>query len=85
MSAAAYITCRELITFLGDYLAGELPPAKNHEFERHLAVCDSCVQYIATYQETIRMAKSAMTAPELRIEGVPEDLVKAILAVTAPR
>ena len=80
MSAAAYITCRELITFLGDYLAGELPAAKNHEFERHLAVCDSCVQYIATYQETIRMAKSAMTAPELRVEDVPEDLVKAILA-----
>jgi len=80
MSAAPYITCRELITFLGDYLAGELPPVQNHEFERHLAVCASCVQYIATYQETIRMAKTAMTAPELRIEDVPEDLVKAILA-----
>jgi anti-sigma factor RsiW len=80
MSATAYITCRELITFLGDYLAGELPPAKNKEFERHLAVCDSCVQYIATYQETIRMATAAMTATELRVEDVPEDLVTAILA-----
>lgn len=80
MSAAAYITCRELITFLADYLAGELPAAKNVEFERHLAVCHSCVQYIATYQETIRMAKSAMLAPELRVEEVPADLVAAILA-----
>ena len=80
MSAAPYITCRELITFLADYLGGELPPERNHEFERHLAVCASCRAYITTYQETIRMAKTAMTAPELRIEDVPEDLVKAILA-----
>ena len=78
--SAPYITCRELITFLGDYLAGELPPEKNHEFQRHLAVCASCRAYIATYQETIRMARAAMTAPELRIEDVPEDLIKAILA-----
>jgi anti-sigma factor RsiW len=78
--SAAYITCRELITFLGDYLEGELPPEKNHEFQRHLAVCPSCRAYIATYQETIRMARAAMTAPELRIEDVPEDLIKAILA-----
>ena len=79
--SAPYITCRELITFLGDYLAGELPPAKNAEFERHVAVCDSCVQYIATYQETIRMAHAAMTAPELRIDDVPEDLVRVVLSV----
>jgi anti-sigma factor RsiW len=75
-----YITCEELVTFLADYLAGELPPARTHEFERHLAVCDSCVQYIATYEESIRMAKAAMNAPELRVEDVPEDLVRAILS-----
>jgi anti-sigma factor RsiW len=81
--SAPYITCRELITFLGDYLDGELPPAKNHEFERHLSVCPSCVQYIATYRETIRMARSAIIAPALHVEEVPEDLVKAILAATS--
>lgn len=74
------ITCQELIAFLADYLAGELPPARNHEFERHLAVCDSCVQYIATYEQTIRMAKLAMTAHELRVEEAPEELIQAILS-----
>jgi anti-sigma factor RsiW len=83
--SAVYITCQELITFLADYLAGQLPPAKNAEFARHLALCVSCVQYIATYEQTIRMAKSAMTAPELRIEEVPEDLVTAILASVGRR
>ncbi len=78
--SAAYITCRELITFLADYLDGELPAEKNVEFERHLAVCVSCVQYIATYRETIRMAKVTMLMPELRVEEAPADLITAILA-----
>ena len=80
MSAAPYITCQELITFLADYLDGELSPARNAEFERHLSVCDSCVQYIVTYREAIRMARSAVLAPELRVADLPEDLVTAILA-----
>ena len=78
--SAAYITCRELITFLADYLDGELPAEKNVEFERHLSVCISCRQYIATYRETIRMAKAAMLMPELRVEEAPADLITAILA-----
>ena len=75
------ITCKELIAFLADYLDGALPQETNAEFERHLAVCDSCVQYIATYRETIRMAKGV---EELPIEDPPEDLVKAIVASILP-
>ncbi|HEV2720350.1 MAG TPA: anti-sigma factor [Thermoanaerobaculia bacterium] len=71
------ITCRELITFLADYLDGVLPAAKNAEFERHLAICDSCVEYIATYREAIRMAKAVEDVP---IEDPPAELVVAILA-----
>ena len=77
-----YITCEELIAFLGDYLAGELPSEKNAEFERHLAVCASCVAYIASYRETIRLARAAATAPELRVAEAPEELIAAILAAT---
>ena len=80
MSGGPYITCHELITFLGDYLAHELPPEKVVEFERHLAVCDSCVAYLATYQETILMARVAVVPPHIEVADVPEDLVKAILA-----
>jgi anti-sigma factor RsiW len=81
MSGGPYITCNELITFLGDYLAHELPPEKVVEFERHLAVCESCVAYLATYQETILMARAAEAPAEVEVADVPEDLVKAILAV----
>jgi hypothetical protein len=34
-----HITCREFIDFLVDYLAGELPPASQAEFEFHLSDC----------------------------------------------
>lgn len=72
--------CKELITFLGDYLARELPPERNLEFERHLAICESCVQYLASYQETIRMARAAVDPPRLAVEEMPADLINAILA-----
>jgi anti-sigma factor RsiW len=72
-------TCREVLTFLGDYLANELPDERRADFERHLALCDSCVAYIEMYEMTIRLARRAATTPELRVEEMPEDLVKAIL------
>ncbi|HKR66555.1 MAG TPA: zf-HC2 domain-containing protein [Thermoanaerobaculia bacterium] len=72
-------TCHEVLTFLGDYLANELPSERRAEFERHLSLCDSCVDYLAMYEATIRMARRAAMEPELRVEDMPEDLVKAIL------
>lgn len=75
-----YITCRELIGFLDDYLAGALPPARAAEFERHLAVCPSCVDYLASYRETIRLAHAATDLP---IEDVPPELLTLILSTVA--
>jgi anti-sigma factor RsiW len=82
MSAMAPVDCRELIMFLGEYLANELPADRRAAFEKHLAICNSCVDYLATYEETIRMARAAATAPEPNVEEMPEELVKAILDAT---
>lgn len=70
------MTCREVIGFIMDYLDGALAAAERREFEKHLAVCRSCVAYLRTYEMTIRMESAA------RIEDVtvPEELVQAILA-----
>lgn len=81
----APVTCRELIGFLAGYLDGELAPATVAEFERHLLLCASCREYLATYRETIAMARSVETAPQLRIEDVPEDLVQAVLVAIAKK
>ena len=75
------IACRDFIEFLMDYLSGELPEAQREVFEAHLAVCASCVAYMKTYQETVRLGKEVCSRPEGPVpEDVPEDMVKAVLA-----
>jgi len=74
-----FITCHELIEFLHLYLAGELPPDRRVEFERHLRVCPDCMNYIRQYEEAIRMAKIACNDPKEPIPDAPEDLIVAVL------
>jgi len=71
--------CKEVIAFLDEYVAGQLNPERRAAFEHHLSRCDSCVAYLASYRETIRMARAATPA----IEDVPPELITAILATIA--
>ena len=71
----SYVTCKELIDFLDDYVAGEVPPARRHEFERHLSVCPSCVEYVKSYRDTIQLARRAYPDPA----EIPPDLLAALL------
>ncbi len=74
-----YITCRELIEFLMDYIDGTLPPARRAEFDRHLAVCPSCVAYVESYRQTVRLGRMSMTASDAPADTVaPRRLVEAI-------
>lgn len=74
-----YIPCEEVITFLWAYLSGELPAEKVAEFERHLSVCPSCLNYIETYKKTIELSQGTFRA-EWEEEDVPEDLMRAVMA-----
>jgi len=81
MDNRPYITCRELIEFLHLYLDGELPSDRAAEFERHLSVCVSCVNYLKTYREVIALGKAACRdwdAPAA--DEYPEELVGAVLS-----
>jgi hypothetical protein len=73
-----YITCRQLIDFISAYRDNELPGHERVEFERHLAVCPSCVAYLGTYEKTVALARKADT--DLPPADVPESLIEAILA-----
>ena len=80
------LTCRELIAFIHDYLEGELPEAERARFEEHLAVCPSCVAYLSSYEDTVRLAKTAYSDPDGPVpEDVPDELVSAILAARKVR
>ena len=75
------MTCRELTEFLLEYVDGLLPRGQHEEFERHLGLCRPCVTYLQHYRETIKLGKCLCDDPDSPVsEGVPDDLVAAILA-----
>jgi anti-sigma factor RsiW len=81
MTERPYLPCREILDFLYLYLSGELPEEEMAEFERHLGVCPSCVNYIETYRQTIALGRAAFRDPEeLERTGIPDELVVAIRA-----
>jgi anti-sigma factor RsiW len=72
------MTCKEFIDVLGRYLAGDLDPGAKNEGDLHLKVCPDCVNYLRSYELTIRLGKSAFSEdPE---GGPPEDLVDVVLS-----
>lgn len=76
-----YITCQQVIDFIAEYFDGDLDAVQLHEFERHMAVCPSCVNYLRSYQATVRLGKAAMQTPDQPASGpFPEGLVRAIAA-----
>lgn len=77
------MTCREIITFLADYLEGALSESKRTRFEAHLAECLDCRCYLAAYEEIIRLGRDAHAAEAPA--PPPEELVRAIVAACADR
>lgn len=75
-------TCREVASFLADYLENELPAERRAEFESHLSRCSPCEQYLHSYRDTIRLCREAMRAGECPdpLPPAPEPLVQAVLA-----
>jgi anti-sigma factor RsiW len=73
-----YLTCQQLIDFIMSYLENELRADERAEFDRHMAVCPSCVNFLKTYEKTVLLTKACADDPVP--EEVPESLVQAILA-----
>jgi len=79
------MTCRQLTDVLDRYLDGGLPAAQRLCLNLHLMVCRNCRNYLRTYRLTVRAAKATRLDPDgPPPAGMPEELVKAILA-SAPR
>jgi predicted anti-sigma-YlaC factor YlaD len=74
------MTCRELVEFLADYLAGELAPEVGRVFETHLGECPECATYLRGYADAIRLARASAETDDALPAEVPEGLVRAIVA-----
>jgi anti-sigma factor RsiW len=78
------ITCRKLVRFLDDYIAGEMPEPILKRFESHIASCPMCRAYLESYRATIELERAALRCGQggesaKPAEPMPEQLVKAIL------
>lgn len=51
----AELTCKEVVEIVTDYLEGALSTEERARFERHLAGCDGCGNYLQQMRETIRL------------------------------
>ena len=74
------MTCRALIEFLADYLAGDLPAEVRRVFEAHLGECPECVTYLRGYADTVQLARACAATDDAVPAEVPERLVWAIVA-----
>jgi anti-sigma factor RsiW len=50
------LVCQQAVELVTDYLEGALRRSERRRFERHLARCPHCTEYLAQIQETIRLA-----------------------------
>jgi anti-sigma factor RsiW len=71
------VSCRELIGIVDDYLDGALPPDVVHALEAHLATCEPCRAYLATYRRTRELG-----ARVARVE-MPDEMTRRLRALLA--
>jgi anti-sigma factor RsiW len=62
------LTCRDVNGLLADYVDGALTPEAAADLERHLAGCEPCRAYLATYRRT-----RALGARVARVE-IPDEM-----------
>jgi anti-sigma factor RsiW len=51
----ADIVCRQAVELVTDYLENALSPAVRRRFEKHLAGCPHCTEYLAQMRATIAL------------------------------
>jgi anti-sigma factor RsiW len=49
------LVCREVVEPVTDYLEGTLSRGRRRRFERHVAGCPLCTEYLKQMRETIRL------------------------------
>jgi anti-sigma factor RsiW len=73
----ADLTCKELVELVTDYLEGALSRRDHKRFEKHIAGCTNCTEYVAQFRETIRLTGT------LRERDIPRPAADELLAVFA--
>lgn len=83
--AALWVTARELDCRAFSEGCGELGETsmtdeRRRVFERHLSICRACVEYLASYERAIALAKTACEVDETALRALEERLIASLLA-----
>jgi anti-sigma factor RsiW len=68
------LSCQELVELVTDYFEGALAPEAAGEFERHIAGCTGCHEYVEQMRRTIELTGTLTTA------DVPPEAAERLLA-----
>jgi anti-sigma factor RsiW len=62
-----YLTCREMVELVTEYLEGSMPARERAIFEAHLSVCPGCTAYFEQMRQTIsalgKLTEETIPAP----------------------
>ena len=75
------IACASGVELLMDYLEGVLPAGVRAALDEHVAGCERCTAFVASYCATPRILRDAT---EAGLPAVVEASLKAFLRVTTP-
>ena len=62
------LVCQEVVELVTDYLEGSLTRSQRRRFERHLAGCENCAEYLKQMRATIR------TTGQLGVEDLTPEM-----------
>jgi anti-sigma factor RsiW len=65
------LVCQQVVELVSDYLEGALSRSERRRFERHLAGCENCTEYLAQMRATIALTGRLETenlTPQMREE-----------------
>ena len=80
VATARSMSCQQFTAFLDGYFDQELSDKQKAVFEEHIQLCPPCGDYLDSYKETVRIGHRVVCEGDSIPAGVPEKLVKAILA-----
>lgn len=81
----AYLTCRDFVELVTDYVEGILPHAERRRVEEHLAGCDGCEEYMEQFLTTITLTgRLTVTDVETLRPEARESLVAAFRDAYTP-
>lgn len=72
------ISCQDLLRFVALYVAGRLAAVEREAFERHLAHCPKCVEFLNSLPAVMALAAGCHAAPGTMPAHVPPELIAAV-------